>query len=675
MRFIIDLSPRILFSLSVFLLLGLTSATAEQESQYGSDCIQKEADSENISVIAGGPFYIDTGQQAMDPNQTGVSDPALTGETFSEPQKPLQLPEPPDSVLSASITFPPWDETSLSLGGSSSFAAAVTGGNPPLTYLWDFDGGAENSTSLNPGVIKFDDPGTFTVTFAVTDADGDQDSDTVTIKVAGSDLKPSAEITSPTEDVTITAGQSVHFAAEARGGNPPLSYEWDFQGGVEVYSGTFFPPNRIRFAEPGIYTVTFTAWDYDDDADSDSVRITVNPVDVDTKPVINMIYPESNLTIVQNQYVSFFSSVHGGNPPFEYEWNFDGAAEGYFEDCSFANPPRPIRFDQAGIYNVIFTVTDADGDTDRILRVITVEPAVRPEKPKPVSIDLSPVDPVHATTLQVEPFVHPADGSIHAATRWQISEEDEFFALTLDIASETWLTQIPMSVLLLKPETGYFWRAKFFDDDGNESEWSNTAAFFTGVRDDDANGNGISDTLEVNESVDLDRDGRPDRDQEEMTCIRTAGGETIAGLKISSHVGSLAALHSVDPASVSQKDVPPTMPIGFIAFRADTVIPGQIVEIIFYLPEPLPDDMGWYEFNLVDGWSDYSDHAVFKEDGRSITLHIQDGGTGDADGTANGTIVHSSGPGRPLLEPPGGNPDPESGSAGGSGCFITIISP
>ncbi len=589
----------------------------------------------------------------------------IVSTSFAADSEPQNSPESVDSFPSASITFPPMDETTLSLGGAIGFGATVTGGNPPLTYLWDFDGGAENSTLLDPGSILFSDPGMFTVTFTVTDADGDQDSDSMIVRVEGIDKKPVAEIISPREDVTITAGQSVHFAAEAQGGNAPLSYRWDFDGITEdgAHNNPFHPPRLIPFPDPGIYTVTFTAWDYDDDADSDSVRVTVNPVDVDTKPVITMIWPESDVTILEGQIVSFFSLVHKGNPPFEYKWNFGDPTENFY----FENPPRPIYFDQVGIFTVTFTVTDADGDTDIFTRIIRVKPTG--QRPIPVSIDDTPIDPIHGTTLQVEPFADSVDGYIHDSTRWQVSEKEGFSALTLDTRSEVYLTEIPLPVLLLKPEVRYFWRAKFFDDDGNESEWSNTASFFTGTWDGDANGNGIMDTLEVNEAVDLDRNGRPDRVQEDIKCIRTAGESTIAGVKLSPEAGNLEALHSVDPDLMTgQYNGSISLPIGLIAFRADTATSGHTVEFTIYLSHPVSDDTGWFEFNGTDGWSDFSDDVVSKEEGRTITLNLRDGGIGDADGTENGTIVHSSGPGTPYAD------IDESPNSSGSGCFIRILS-
>jgi surface-anchored protein len=87
-----------------------------------------------------------------------------------------------DSEPIAAIINPPSD-TTITVGGSIDFQGSVSSGNPPFTYSWDFDGGAENSDLLEPGEVTFDKVGTYTVTFRVTDIDGDISSDTVSITV------------------------------------------------------------------------------------------------------------------------------------------------------------------------------------------------------------------------------------------------------------------------------------------------------------------------------------------------------------------------------------------------------------------------------------------------------------------------------------------------------------
>jgi len=88
-----------------------------------------------------------------------------------------------DTIPIAIIIAPESDHT-ISVGESVVFRCTVANGNEPFTYLWDFDGGAENSNQQDPGEVTFSEIGTYNVTLAVTDNDGDTDNDTVIIVVS-----------------------------------------------------------------------------------------------------------------------------------------------------------------------------------------------------------------------------------------------------------------------------------------------------------------------------------------------------------------------------------------------------------------------------------------------------------------------------------------------------------
>ncbi len=79
-----------------------------------------------------------------------------------------------------------------------------------------------------------------------------------------------------------------------------------------------------------------------------------------------------------------------------------------------------------------------------------------------------------------------------------------------------------------------------------------------------------------------------------------------------------------------------------------------------YFSETAPENARWYKYNSVEGWQNYSDHAVFSDDMTSVVITLQDGGIGDDDGIENGIIVDPSGYGvNDSLE-----------SEAGSGCFV-----
>src|SRR6185436_4303704 len=105
----------------------------------------------------------------------------------------------------------------------------------PLTYVWDFGGGATNSTAQNPGGVIFATPGSYTVTFTVTDSlsapDPTPDTRVITVNP---NQAPNGTIDTPLTDVSILVGQSVSFTGTGSDPEPnnPLTYLWNFGGGA-----------------------------------------------------------------------------------------------------------------------------------------------------------------------------------------------------------------------------------------------------------------------------------------------------------------------------------------------------------------------------------------------------------------------------------------------------------
>jgi PKD repeat protein len=261
----------------------------------------------------------------------------------------------PDNKPIANID-PPYEDVTIYQGESVEFQGHVLSGNPPFTFLWDFGGGADNSTEEDPGWIRFDYPGIYTVTFTVTDSDGDIDSDSVNIivKEIPVDTEPIAELTKPPEDLTIYVDDPpIDFEGSVTGGNPPFTFFWEFDGGTPN-SSEEKDPGKVSFSTEGTYLIKFYVTDADGDWDEDSVTVTVRARD----PFIAKIDPTQDvITIYEGESVNFQGTVFGGNPPFTFLWDFGGGA-----DNSTEEDPGLIRFDYPGIYTVTFTVTDNDWD-------------------------------------------------------------------------------------------------------------------------------------------------------------------------------------------------------------------------------------------------------------------------------------------------------------------------
>jgi hypothetical protein len=102
------------------------------------------------------------------------------------------MPEPAPPISESMVNSPPngmivspTGDVTITAGESVSFEGDATDPDgDDMTYLWDFGDGL-SSTSLSPGPHTYDETGTYTVTFTVTDARGavDPTPDTRTITV------------------------------------------------------------------------------------------------------------------------------------------------------------------------------------------------------------------------------------------------------------------------------------------------------------------------------------------------------------------------------------------------------------------------------------------------------------------------------------------------------------
>ena len=275
-----------------------------------------------------------------------------------------------DIQPSAFIDSPSGD-IAITEGQSLLFQGSISSGNPPFIYEWDFDGGAINSTSKDPGSISFNSVGFYYISFTVTDNDGDTSTDTlvVTVESAIIDTNPTAIVDLPSENTTITEGQSLLFTGSVAAGNAPFTYEWNFDGGAT--SSAVEDPGNTIFTTAGTFYITFTVTDDDGDTSSDLIIVTVESAYLDIEPVAMIDNPIEDQTITEGQSILFQGSVTSGNEPLTYEWTFDGGATNFF-----SQDPGSVTFNIVGTFEVIFTVTDSDGDTssDSVTIIVENEP-------------------------------------------------------------------------------------------------------------------------------------------------------------------------------------------------------------------------------------------------------------------------------------------------------------
>ena len=310
------------------------------------------------------------------------------------------------------------------------------------------------------------------------------------------------------------------------------------------------------------------------------------------------------------------------------------------------------------------TVTDNDGLSSSETVIITVNKRfdaqceVPPLSTSPAdgAVDLS-LTPVLVIDKDIDPV---SCDTIHK-TRWQISKDPDFHGLVYNrnVFSNPLSHQVPPGVL--QSNTTYYWRANIHCNTGCTSEYSSTSFFITGDTGNDVNGNGIPDDQEPTGTTDLDRDGQPDNPGIHFRSVRTVVGNRLIAVATSENITSLQSLDNQNQGNLA--GMPENMPWGLINFRIETTNPGDMVEVTIYLDKKAPADAVYYKYDPIDGWIDYSAHATFASDMKSVTIEIQDGGFGDLDGVANAVIVD-----------PGGIGNEDGDSHGGGSCFLNTIS-
>jgi len=259
-------------------------------------------------------------------------------------------------------------------------------------------------------------------------------------------------------------------------------------------------------------------------------------------------------------------------------------------------------------------------------------------------------------------------GAAHARTQWQISNSKDFSTLIFSLDSAFYLDRLNIPDLILQRARTYWWRARFFNSRGKVSEWSQPFQFKTVTSvGEDLNADGVPDRQAVDLTVDLDQNGVPDQTQDDIKCVRSVMDGSLIGIKGITSRTDVLALKSVHPNTVSESQGrPEALPAGLISFRLAVENAGDRVDVNIHFDTAIPAEATWFKFTPARGWQDYSTRVFFSPDRKLITFSIQDGGFGDADGTANGIIVDPAGFGL------SGSDRRASGTGGG--CFIDTVS-
>ena len=290
---------------------------------------------------------------------TGLWDPTVASVNVKVTAK--QPNSAPESVITA-----PASHQTVSVGDSIYFSGKGVDqeSNQGLTYLWDFDGAAPDSTQQIPGSITFDRAGFYAVRFVVTDSAGLTDVTPavkfINVTDVGTNVSsPQAVIEFPVADVNITVGEAVRFAAQSQSASGPssLRYLWNFDGVIP--NSLVQNPGSVVFNKAGVYRITLDVTNAQGvKSNKPDVRIvTVTDNNTQSIPDSKILSPAADMIIEVGDMVDFSGSGSGSN--LSYFWNFDGVAL----NSNLKNPGK-ITFTNAGIFNISLRVTDDKGVQD-----------------------------------------------------------------------------------------------------------------------------------------------------------------------------------------------------------------------------------------------------------------------------------------------------------------------
>jgi len=439
-----------------------------------------------------------------------------------------------------------------------------------------------------------------------------------------------------------------------------------------VPTGASFSPSSQVFSwtpdygDAGDYNVTFTVTDTGSPPESDSETVTITVGNVNRPPVLNPIGAKS---VDEGNLLTF--TVTASDP------DGDGltlSASNVPTGASFSPSSQVFSwtpdYGDAGIYNVQFTVTDngtpADSDLE-IVPITVVEPPASnlpPDQPMISSPHDGEMETDLLLTVETEPFSDP-DGDTHKETQWQIVKAADS-SVILEIVTSEHLTAISVPHAVLDRNTTYNVSVQFFDVYDEPSPWSDPVVFTTHNSVVDYDDDGIPDDREVDDTVDLNEDGTPDNDQPDViksAQSAVAGKKPFGICKIETNVDSIVVLESIHPSEImDKKNKPKKFLYGLAAYRLKVNQVGATTQVKVYFSEDISETSGYYIYDTINGWQDYTQYTIFNPDRRSVTVELQDGGHGDSDGVANGIIVDPGG----VVGAATDGLDPGAGG----GCFI-----
>ena len=257
--------------------------------------------------------------------------------------------------IKASISSP--TVFSFCSGIANRITAAVSGGTAPYTYSWTGTGSGylSSQTAINP-LFTGTTPGSYTLIFTATDANGCAGNITINITVNGT---PTATISPLTPKVCAGSGQIMK--ATVTGGTSPYTSLWTGTGATGLNVTNTLTPT-FTDTTAGSYVLTYKVTDANN-CSSPAVSTTITNIKIKTGISSPTVF--SFCKGIANRITA---SASGGTAPYTYSWTGTGSV--YLDKPATINPQ--FTGTTTGNYSLTFTATDANGCAGSITINITV---------------------------------------------------------------------------------------------------------------------------------------------------------------------------------------------------------------------------------------------------------------------------------------------------------------
>ncbi len=180
---------------------------------------------------------------------------------------------------------------------------------------------------------------------------------------------------------------------------------------------------------------------------------------------------------------------------------------------------------------------------------------------------------------------------------------------------------------------------------------------------------GVSDTFTSTTLPDTDGDGSPDNQDTDPNDAGVAGIESSDGEKITIEAPgmTLSDVKTETEDSVNTTNKPDDYQVigEILSYKINGISHGATVEITLTYPNALGSNSKIYKID-ANGFTEFPNAVIA---GNTVTLTLVDGGSGDADGVANGVIEDPVA----VMESSNSTSDSSNGESGGGGSIDLLL--